>query len=65
MGVVDIVLMVVILAAAEYLLYRSLWKKKGHCAGCDTCECPTGAKPPVQKISIQKGDEGNEKKSGC
>jgi len=36
MGIVDIVLIVVIVGGAAYLLYRSLWKKKGYCPGCDT-----------------------------
>lgn len=36
MGFVDIALMVVIIAGAVYLLYRSVWKKKGHCSGCDS-----------------------------
>ncbi len=35
MGFVDIALMAVIVGGAVYLLYRSLWKKKGHCPGCD------------------------------
>jgi hypothetical protein len=35
MGIVDIVLIVPIVGGAVYLLYRSLWKKKGYCAGCD------------------------------
>ena len=38
MGIKDIVLMGLIIAGALYLLYRSLWRKKGHCAGCDACE---------------------------
>ena len=39
MGVVDIVLMIAILAGAAWVLYRSLWKKKGHCHGCDSGSC--------------------------
>ncbi len=39
MNFVDIALMVVIIAGAVYLLYRSLWKKKGHCQGCDMGSC--------------------------
>ena len=35
MGIVDIVLIVPIVWGAVYLLYRSLWKKKGYCHGCD------------------------------
>ncbi len=43
MSFVDIALMAVIIAGAGYLLYRSLWKKKGHCQGsCSgTCENET------------------------
>jgi len=40
MGFVDIALMAVIITVAVYLLYRSLWKKKGHCSGCDLETCP-------------------------
>jgi hypothetical protein len=36
MGIADIVLIVPIVGGAVYLLYRSLWKKKGYCAGCDS-----------------------------
>jgi len=40
MGVADIIWMAVIISGAVYLLYRSIWKKKGHCSGCEvgTCE---------------------------
>jgi hypothetical protein len=38
MGFVDIVLIVPIVGGAVYLLYRSLWKKKGYCHGCDSSE---------------------------
>lgn len=39
MGIADIIIATVILAGAAYLLYRSVWKKKGHCSGCDTGCC--------------------------
>jgi hypothetical protein len=39
MGIVDIVLMVMFIGGAVYLLYRSLWKKKGHCSGCSSETC--------------------------
>ncbi|KAA0892129.1 FeoB-associated Cys-rich membrane protein [Oryzomonas rubra] len=39
MGAFDIVLMIAILAGAAWLLYSSLWKKKGHCPGCDGGSC--------------------------
>lgn len=40
MGIVDMVLMAVILGGTFWLLYRSLWKKKGcssgsNCNGCN------------------------------
>ncbi len=40
MGAIDILLMGLIIGGALYLLYRSIWKKKGHCSGCasETCE---------------------------
>jgi hypothetical protein len=39
MGFVDIALMTVIIGGAVYILYRSLWKKKGHCPGCNSEIC--------------------------
>ena len=36
MGFVDIVLAGIIVGGAIYLLYRSIWKKKGYCHGCDS-----------------------------
>ena len=39
MGLTDLVLMAFIISGAIYLLYRSLWKQKGHCAGCDAAAC--------------------------
>jgi hypothetical protein len=44
MGLIDILLMGLIIAGAVYLLYRSLWKKKGHCQGCDSGTCDTKKK---------------------
>jgi hypothetical protein len=34
MGFADIAWMAFFLGGACYLLYRSLWKKKGGCQGC-------------------------------
>ena len=40
MGFVEIALTVLIVGGVLYLLYRSLWKKKGYCHGCDSSgEC--------------------------
>lgn len=39
MGATDILLAGLIIGGALYLLYRSLWKKKGHCSGCDSGGC--------------------------
>ncbi|SNB44764.1 FeoB-associated Cys-rich membrane protein [Geobacter sp. DSM 9736] len=43
MGIVDVTIAVIIVAGAGYLLYHSLWKKKGHCtgSGCGG-SCATG-----------------------
>jgi hypothetical protein len=40
MGLTDYLLMGLIIGGAIYLLYHSIWKKKGHCSGCtsETCE---------------------------
>lgn len=40
----DIVLMVIIIGGALYILYRSVWKKKGHCPGCASGTCDGGKK---------------------
>jgi hypothetical protein len=37
MGICDALLIMVILAAAGWLFYRSFIKKKGGCAGCGGC----------------------------
>jgi hypothetical protein len=41
MGFSDIVWTIVIVGGALWLLYHSLWKKKGHCSGsgCDGGSC--------------------------
>jgi hypothetical protein len=44
MGFADVVVMVLIIAGACSLLYRSVWKKQGHCTGCDAGAC--GARNP-------------------
>jgi len=40
MGLTDLLIAAGLLAFAGYLLYHSLWKKKGHCHGCD---CNSGS----------------------
>ena len=44
MGVSDMIIAAVIVAGALWLLYRSLWQKKGHCHGCSGGGCGTGKK---------------------
>jgi len=39
MGAFDIVLITMILGGAFWLLYRSLWKKRGCCSGFDCRGC--------------------------
>jgi len=39
MRIFDIVLMILIAGGAFWLLYRSLWKKKGCCSGSDCSGC--------------------------
>ncbi|MGB9892217.1 MULTISPECIES: FeoB-associated Cys-rich membrane protein [Thermodesulfovibrio] len=39
MPLTDILLAVIIFGGAVYLLYRSIWKKKGHCSGCRSTYC--------------------------
>lgn len=38
MNLTDIALMAIIAGGAIYLLYRSLWKKRGYCHGCSAPE---------------------------
>ena len=39
MGANDVVWMEAILGGAGWLLYHSLWKKKGTCHGCSSSGC--------------------------
>jgi hypothetical protein len=45
MSWLDILLAGAIIAGALYLLYRSLWKKKGYCPGCPVEGCPDKKSP--------------------
>ncbi len=40
---VDVVLMTAIIAGAVLILFRSLWKKQGHCHGCGAGACEVRA----------------------
>ncbi|HEY6003520.1 MAG TPA: FeoB-associated Cys-rich membrane protein [Anaeromyxobacter sp.] len=46
MGASDVLLAGAILAGAGWVLYRSLWKARGRCAGCSGCG--SGGEAPVQ-----------------
>ncbi len=48
MGFTDIFLMTLIITGALYLLYRSIWKKQGHCPGCDAAACN-----PTKKYAVK------------
>jgi hypothetical protein len=39
MGFWDYILIGLIAAGSVYVLYRSVWKKKGHCCGCSRDGC--------------------------
>lgn len=39
MGYADVVLMILIAGGAVWLLYHSLWKKKGCCGGSECGGC--------------------------
>jgi hypothetical protein len=39
MSAVDMFWMALTLAGAGYLFYRSFWKQKGTCSGCDQSNC--------------------------
>lgn len=57
MGVIDILLMGLIIAGAIYLLYHSLWKKKGHCPGCDTGACHVDKSHASKTCFTEKGKD--------
>lgn len=42
MGIIDIFLMAVIFFGSLYLLYHSIWKKRGHCVGSGCTSCHSG-----------------------
>jgi hypothetical protein len=52
MGIVDFVWMALILGGAGYLLYRSAWKKAGHCQGCVNAGCSKfpGERPAPETV---------------
>ncbi|MDD2310401.1 MAG: FeoB-associated Cys-rich membrane protein [Desulfuromonadaceae bacterium] len=39
MGLFDVCLMMLIAGGAVWLLYHSLWKKKGCCGSCNGTSC--------------------------
>ena len=39
MGTADLMLMLAILGGTLWLLYRSLWKSRGKCPGCQGSGC--------------------------
>ncbi len=61
MGLADAFIAAGILAGALYLLYRSLWKGKGSCAGCASGACGTpgrGAAPLVRLAAKPRAGGG-------
>ncbi|MDI1471853.1 hypothetical protein THER_0449 [Thermodesulfovibrio sp. N1] len=48
MTIIDIIVAWLIFLGAIYLLYRSLWKMKGHCSGCASGAC---SKKGIKKIT--------------
>jgi len=61
-GLADAVTAAVILAGALYLLYRSLWKGKGSCAGCTSggCGSPARAPAPLVRLGAQPRAGGGQ-----
>jgi hypothetical protein len=39
MDLTDVIWAVAIVVGALFVLYRSMWKKKGHCTGCSSEAC--------------------------
>ena len=52
MGVIEVLLIIVIVGAAAWLLYRSLVKNKDGCAGCGVC-CAGGGQEKDRKRLIR------------
>lgn len=38
MNFVDVIILVVVLGGIGFLLYRTMWKPKSMCPGCDGCK---------------------------
>ncbi len=49
MEVKDMLIAAGIVVAACYLLYHSVWKKKGHCQGCSDGGCGSDKTPAGRK----------------
>ncbi len=49
MEIYDVIWMAMIVGGALYLLYRSVWKKKGHCGGCSSSSCGMRGKYNAKK----------------
>ena len=65
MGISDSIIAALILAGAVYLMYHSVWKKKGHCQGCVDGGCAGGkGKRTIQSRGLNSAkSEGNGEKS--
>jgi hypothetical protein len=48
MSATDVVWAASILGGSAYLLYRSLWKRKGACSGCSAGGCAVDRKGAAQ-----------------
>lgn len=52
MAATDIGIAVAVLAAAAWLLYRSLWKAGGHCHGCSGGACRPRQRDAAELVRI-------------
>jgi hypothetical protein len=48
----DLLLAGGIAGGAIYLLYRSIWKKGGHCSGCDSGYVQGRARPALVGVKL-------------
>jgi hypothetical protein len=54
MTILDFLLIGLFLGGAAYLLFRSLYKNKGHCAGCSKYGCTIRESPFRKKDDLRQ-----------
>lgn len=63
LGSSDMLWMGAIIAGALYLLYRSVWKKNGHCQGCTSGTCAVSEKACNARGALARQEAQSERTS--